>query len=162
MKSPTDAGPRGLTPPLSWALIHRTPPWIQAVGQPFVMWFHAVLTRQFRRVNTLTAPPPSQSVRRALGPMPATVQHARAVEEDIPPFSVLHFSAGLRPQPNCQSAFRHARNPSAGIHPSNPSCPQSSSGHPGGVGNGFPPEDCGNDELIFSHRILAPLGDSQT
>ena len=31
-----------------------------------------------------------------------------------------------------------------------------------GVGNGFPPEDCGNDELILSHKILAPLDDSRT
>jgi len=43
--------------------------------------------------------------------------------------------------------IRHARNPQAGIQ---------------GGGEWIPPEDCGNDELILSCKILAALDDSQT
>ena len=36
-----------------------------------------MLTRRARRVNTLTAPPPSQPVRRADHTVPAAIEHAR-------------------------------------------------------------------------------------
>jgi hypothetical protein len=54
-----------------------------------------------------------------------------------------HLSAGWRLQPNRQCAFRHARNPLAGIQ--------------AGMGgaDGFPLEDCGNDDGLLLHGIFA-------
>ena len=65
MNPPTHAGSRGSTRRRSWRSIHRNFAGIQEATACVFARSRAVLTRHAPRVNTLTARPPSQPVRKA-------------------------------------------------------------------------------------------------